>query len=131
MSILAIEIQKERWPEYFKELNKTYQGWAVMIEALDHELGDQPVADGLPLQGISFETKGSAAGDVLIEVGDAGTPYEVHRIDHPRTVSAADTQPGAETDIQIDSGDGTATLIHLRRRPALPPTPGQAKRAGS
>lgn len=120
MSILAIEIQKERWPDYFAELSKVYYGWGVTVEALDRELGDQPITDGLPLQGISFETKGSAAGDLLIEMGDAGTPYEVHRIDQPRAVSAADTQPGIETDVQIDSKDGTSTLVHLRRRPALP-----------
>ena len=62
---------------YFEEVSKEYQGWATTIEALEGELGDQPVADGPPLQGISFETKGSAAGDILIEVGDVGTPYEV------------------------------------------------------
>jgi hypothetical protein len=128
MSILAIEIEKEKWPNYFKELSKTYQGWAVTIEALDLELGDQPIADGLPLAGISFESQGSAAGDLLIEVGDAGTPYEVHRINRPRAVSVADTQPGAETDLQVDSSDGTTTLIHLRRRPALPAATGRASR---
>jgi hypothetical protein len=120
MSITAIEIQQDKWSQYFRDVSKEYQGWAVTIDVLGRELGDQPVADGLPFQGISFETKGSAAGDVLIEAGDIGTPYEVHRINRPRVVRAADTLPGLETDIQIDSEDGTSTLIRLRLRPELP-----------
>jgi hypothetical protein len=121
MSMTAIEIQRDKWRAYFEEIAKEYQGWAVTIDALEGELGDQPVADGLPLQGISFETKGSASGDILIEVGDIGTPFAVHRVNRPRIVRAADTIPGVETDIQIDSEDGTSTLIRLRVRPALPP----------
>jgi hypothetical protein len=84
------------------------------------------VADGVPFQGISFETNGSAAGDVLVEVGDIGTPYEVHRINRPRAVRGADIRPGVETDVQIESMDGTTRVIHLRLRPALP---GKADRA--
>lgn len=121
MSLTTLEIQRDRWQAFFNEISKLYQGWAVTIEALAGEMGDQPVADGVPLQGISFETKGSAAGDLLIEVGDIGTPYEVHRINRPQNVRAADTQPGTETDIQVDSQDRTSTIIHIRRRPELPP----------
>src|SRR5882724_6693192 len=90
MTPTAQQIQKEGWQAYFDLLNKMYPGWAVTIELLLGEMGDQPAANGPPFQGISFESKGgSAAGDVLIEVGDIGTPYEVHRVNRPRIIQVS------------------------------------------
>jgi hypothetical protein len=115
------EIPPERWSDYFIGLSGQYQGWQTTVEVLGQDVGDQRVADGLPLQGLSFEKVGSQAGDILIEMGDAGTPYETHRIDHPRSVRVADTDPGAETDIQFEAADGLTTIVHLRPYPELPP----------
>jgi hypothetical protein len=126
MNSPTIEIPRNTWQPYFEDLAEQYQGWATTIEVLAGELGDQPEADGLPLQGFSYEAKGgSQAGDVLVEVGDAGTPFETHLISHPRAVRAAVSQPGTETDIEIESDEGVTTLVRLRRRPALP-SPGSA-----
>ena len=57
----------------------------------------------------------------LVEVGDAGTPFTTHRIARPRAVRAAVTQPGEETDVEIEGEDGTTTVVRIRRRPELPP----------
>ena len=118
------EIPKASWPEYFRQLAAQYQGWAVTIELLAGELGDQPVAQGLPLQGISYDPVGSQAGDILVEVGDAGTPFETHLVHRPRVVRVAETRPGEEVDIEIESDEDVTTLVRIRRRPALPPAPG-------
>jgi hypothetical protein len=115
------ELPKEKWRAYFDTLADRYQSWAITIEALDRELGDQTLADGLPLQGISFETAGSQAGDLLIEAGDAGTPFRTHLVHRPRIVRIASTQPGADVDVEIESEDGVTTLVRLRPLPALPP----------
>lgn len=121
MSVTTVEIPRETWPAYFNDLARLYQGWATTVEVLAGELGDQLAADGLPLQGISYEYKGgSQAGDVLVEVGDAGMPFETHLVRRPRAVRAAATQPGTETDIEIESGDGVTTIVRLRRRRELP-----------
>jgi hypothetical protein len=114
------EISTEKWPALFQVLARAYEGWAATIEVLDRELGDQRAADGLQFQGLSFERHGSQAGDILIEVGDAGTPFETHLIHEPRAVRVAVMQPGAEADIEFESTDGVTTLLRLRPRPALP-----------
>ena len=118
------EIAKASWPEYFRLVVKQYQGWAVTIELLAGGLGDQPVAQGLPLQGISYDPVGSQAGDILVEVGDAGMPFQTHLVHKPRAVREAMTRPGEEVDIEIESEEGVTTLVRIRRRPALPPAPG-------
>jgi hypothetical protein len=117
----SYEIPRERWADYFNGLSDQYQGWATTVQVLGQEIGDQRAADGLPLQGLSFERFGSRAGDLLIEMGDAGTPYETHRIDQPRRVRVANIAPGAETAIELQSADGLTTIVYLRPNPELPP----------
>jgi hypothetical protein len=121
MNVTTQEIPKDRWRSYFDDVGKTYDGWGVTIEVLGRELGDQPAEEGLPLQGITYETAGSDAGNILIEVGDLVPAFVTHHVDRPQRVRVADAQPGAEFDIEIESDDGTITLVHLRPRPELPP----------
>ena len=114
------EIPKEKWQAYFVTLAEQYAGWATTVEALHRKLGAQRVIDGLPLQGISYDPVGSQAGDILIEAGDAGTPFETHLVHRPTAVRIAVTQPGAEADVEIASDEGYTTLVRLRPRPQLP-----------
>jgi hypothetical protein len=119
----AIEIPRNSWTRSFNALSKEFQGWGVTVEVLDHELGDQRAEDGLPLQGVSYETKGSQAGDILIEAGDKDDPFETHLIHRPKVVRLAATQPGVEADIEIEDEEGITTLVRLRLRPELPAPP--------
>ncbi len=115
------EIPKQSWKTYFNELDRIYEGWAATVEVFAGELGDQHAADGLPLQGISYEPAGSQAGDILIEIGDVGEPFNTHLVRAPAAVRASTTKRGAELDIEIEAEDGTITLVTLRPRPKLPP----------
>ncbi len=115
------EIPKEKWQAYFVTLAEQYAGWVTTVEALHPELGDQRVIDGLPLQGISYDPVGSQAGDILIEAGDAGTPFETHLVHRPTPLPNAETQPGAEADVESPSEQGYTPLVRLRPRPPLPP----------
>jgi hypothetical protein len=116
----TLEIEKAAWSDYFDDLGRLYAGWSVTVDVLLGALGEQRRVDNLPFRGLSYDKKGSRAGDILIEVGEAGLAYEVHHIPNPRTVRATTTHSGAEIDLQIESEEQTA-LIRLRPRPELPP----------
>jgi hypothetical protein len=109
------------WVDYFRDLRERCQGWRVTIEVLRLDLGDQHVAEGLPLRAFRVEAPGSRAGDIVIEAGLPPGDALVHQVGWPQDVWTADTQPGAEADILIRSRDGTATLVSLRAPAALPP----------
>jgi hypothetical protein len=120
-SIETLEIRKEKWREYFEDLGRIYGGWAVTLELLLGELGHQRRIDNLPLRGLSYEAKGSRAGDILIETGDLNLPFEVHQIHRPTAVRASAIQPGAEIDVEIEAEEGERAVIRIRCRPSLPP----------
>jgi hypothetical protein len=120
MNLMTLEIPRSSWPDHFRGLIDTHEGWGVTIEVLDQELGDQLALHGLTLRGMTLESKGSAAGDILIEAGDA-PDFSSYRIHQPRVIRVVQTRPGLEADLQIESLDGTTTLVLLRSRTALPP----------
>jgi hypothetical protein len=114
-------IPSDSWQEYFGEVARNYQGWNVTVELLAGEEGNQTRLDGLPLQGISYESKGgSQAGDIIVEAGDTQNAFQTHLVQRPRTVRASPFRPGEELDIEIEPQDGATTLVEIRRNPALP-----------
>jgi hypothetical protein len=116
------EVPRERWGKFLTEVSRQCQNWRVTIEVIGQELGDQRAAAGLPLQGLTLETKGPKAGDILIEAGDLGVPpFMIHHVARPRCLRAAHTQSGAETDLQIENDQGIVTLVRLQPQPELPP----------
>jgi hypothetical protein len=121
MNLPTQEIPQDSWLAFFNGLSRQYEGWGVTVEVLNCPYGDQPEGDSLPFQGLSFEAAGSEAGDILVEAGDKIPAFVTHHVDHPRTVRLVASRPGAEADIEIESADGTTTIIRLRRRPELPP----------
>lgn len=133
MATPTTHIPRDQWLSYFNELGKTFQGWGATVEVIGKTLGDQTVAkaEDVPFQGLSYEAKGgSAAGDILVEVGDAGTAYDVHRVTNPRAVRTTQTEQGEEFDVEVESEDGTICLIRLRPRPDLPPAGRAAAQPG-
>src|SRR5262245_33275486 len=120
MDTITREITRDEWRASFALLSERFQGWRVMIEVLSPDLGDQPVAEGPPLQGLSLETTGSEAGDILIEAGDSPDDYLVHHVDRPTNVRLAIIRAGVEAAIQFESEDGITTILHLRALPELP-----------
>jgi hypothetical protein len=115
------EFRKEEWQAALEGLSERCKGWAATIEVMGESVGDQPVAENIPLQGLSYETKGSAAGHILVEAGDRPDTYMVHHVTRPRSVRVAFTRPGSEADVELVSDDGTTTLVTLRPRSELPP----------
>jgi hypothetical protein len=121
MSTATSEIPHDLWQACLHSLVERYVGWRLTVDVLSMEIGSHRAVDGLALVGLSLETKGSDAGDILIEAGDMAAALMIHHVDHPRCVRVAATLPGLEIDIQIESEDGTTTILVLRRRPELPP----------
>lgn len=120
MGATTRDVPRTDWLRYLESVGVNHRGDRVRIEVISPDLGDQVIADGVPLQGISYETAGSEAGSILVEVGDRPGNFMVHRISRPRSVRLALLRPDGEPDIQIESEDGPTTLIRLDRYGELP-----------
>ena len=114
MQVLTEEIPHDSWAAYFADLVEHHAGWLATIEVMQEELGDQVLIESKPLHGIWLEPRGSEEGDILIATGDSPEVDLLHHVDRPHKVLVADIKPGVQKAIEIESEDGTRTLISLR-----------------
>jgi hypothetical protein len=119
--VQTLDVPAPIWPLYFDALARRFQGWCIDAEAMRDDLGDQPLVEDERFYGISFEKRGTASPAVILQAGDETVGIANHFIHDPIAVREATTRPGDEADIQIESSDGTVTLLRLKRRLALPP----------
>lgn len=110
---MAERIEKADWKPFFEQLSRTLEGKRTEIEAASLDLGDQVLAEWLPLLGITYDPKDDLV-DVALERVD-------HLIRHPREVTA--DKSGRLTSIEIVDEEGTRQIVKFRDPVMLPPPP--------
>jgi hypothetical protein len=112
-------IERDGWSGFFDLLTADHKGENVAIELVDRDVGDQYETERLPFAYASYDPKDDV---IVIGVGGDSPRFPVllrHLIDNPTEVDCTVLQP-AETDVRIVDRDGTATLVRLWPKPALP-----------
>jgi Family of unknown function (DUF5335) len=121
MTAATQDLDPAKWHEYFDTLTPAIEGKHATIEILDEELGDQPDAERIPIEAISYDPR-----DVVLEValGGRSARYPVvlrHFIYSPQSISIEEEDSVAPTAILVTDPSGTRTLISLYDPPALAP----------
>lgn len=106
-------IPEEHWLEHFDRFSRDHVGCPVTIEVLDRSAGPQRIAIELPLEGISFDTKGTRPCSIEISVGDRPDRHVSHVIEMPLHIREAEEANG-DIDVQIEPATGPVTLVHVR-----------------
>jgi hypothetical protein len=108
------EIPREQWQEVLSELTWQLRGCRATIEVHGRDAANGRIGHGLPLQALSFETRGSEAGDLLIEAGDSPNFYFVHHVDAPRALRVIGPDESGSAELRAESADGSTTVVRLR-----------------
>jgi hypothetical protein len=104
-------IDRAGWFVFFEQFSKERAGRRAEVEVVSRRLGDQFVAEWLPLLGIVYDPKNDA-----IEVALAGVDHLVYR---PREVYVDGTPYGFESLAVVDA-DGVLQIVRLREPLLLP-----------
>ncbi|HEX2974182.1 MAG TPA: DUF5335 family protein [Tepidisphaeraceae bacterium] len=120
--MMTFELPRDQWKPFFDEMSHQYRNWKTVVEVMKEDLGDQPETEGSPLQEIIFEPAGTEQGSIEIALGETADSFQTHLIERPEHVRVADTQPGTERDIQIESADGITVLVRVQPYSELPQT---------
>ncbi len=95
------EIPSREWQQFFDLFSQQHDGCLTTVEVLDREEGDHIQIDGLPLQGIAYEPKGSDVGDVTITAGTTPDRRLVRRVDSASRVWVREEED--EKSIEIEA----------------------------
>jgi hypothetical protein len=109
---MTIEIPKENWHEFFNDLSKRRFGWTTRIEILDKDTGDQILADGLPLNGVTFEER-SGKSVIALSIGETPDLHQTHAISNVVKVEYLDEGDFAGGVIAIEEKNEIRTLVSL------------------
>jgi hypothetical protein len=99
------EIPRQEWKGFLEGYSREHREALATVEVLGVELGDQTEARDLPLVELSLEEKGSEAGSLEILLGKRPASPEHLFVRRGE---------GGEEDLEIESADGTRTLLRLR-----------------
>lgn len=106
------EMNKENWASFFDRLSRRRYEWITEIEIVGHNVGDQTLSAGLPLNGITVETANGRTS-IDISVGENSESHQTHNFVDPVKVAFL---PGSNFHgdiVDIEETDGTKTLIRF------------------
>ena len=115
-------IEQDQWKSFLDEFSKRNQLRATRLEVVS-ELGDQQEEEYLPLVGVSFESKGSAAGSVEIILGGetaADERHVEHIVNNVQRIAPLIGLTGLEDGLGLEDQEGGKTLLLFERLRELP-----------
>lgn len=107
-------LPKESWKTYFNAVSEALIGKWAEVEVASLDLGDQVVAEWLPLLGVTYDSQ-----DDLIDVALGGASHFNHLIRHPRLVEVTEDVEGLRS-IAVTNSDGTVQVLRLKEPLRLP-----------
>jgi uncharacterized protein DUF5335 len=107
-------IPKPEWQSFFDSMADALTGKRVEIEAASLDLGDQIVAEWVPLLGISYDRR-----DDLVDVAIGGLD---HLIRQPAEIFVQEGGHGVET-ITVATAGGEKQILRLKDPVMLPAAP--------
>jgi hypothetical protein len=104
-------IPRERLKEYFDAFTKRFlrdgSPEAMDLELVGSELGDQFIAEGARLIGITYESRDNVL-EFALDVGD-------HRIYDPEEVWVVEDADGFVSAIEVVHGDASREVINIKK----------------
>lgn len=109
---MTLKIPKDEWGNFFDDLTKRRFAWKTNLEVISTEIGDQLLSDGLPLMGITLETRND---DPVIGIllGKEADHHQTHNVFGASAVAFLPNASDAGGILEIEEPDGTKTLVRI------------------
>ena len=105
-------LPQAEWKWYFEAMSDALLGKWAEVEVASLDLGDQIVAEWVPLLGITYDSR-----DDLVDVSLAGLN---HLIRQPTQIEITEEADGLRT-VAVTSKDGSVQVLRMKDPLRLPP----------
>jgi hypothetical protein len=105
-------IPKTEWRSFFDRMSQALLGKWAEIEVASMDLGDNIIAEWVPMIGITYDSR----DDLL----DVALDRANHLIRHPKEIVVEEDETGLKSVAVLD-GDDTRQIVNLRTPLMLPP----------
>lgn len=115
------EIPRSDWDRYLETLSNRKLNHPVKVRVESEELGDQPLAECMPLVGISLQRKGSEAGAIALTLSFAGGEGNLtHEVACPERLLVQEDAAGEPRTLDIEDCARVKTLVMFDSWQELP-----------
>ena len=104
-------VPQPEWREFFDRMSKALLGKPAEIEVASAEIGDQIIAERMPMIGVTYDSH-----DDLLDVALDRTD---HLIYHPREIVVQEDEAGLWS-IAVMTDDGTRQIVRLAEPLRMP-----------
>ena len=105
-------LPKDEWRGFFDRMSKPLLGKRAEVEVVSLDLGDQIVAEWVPMVGITYDSR-----DDLVDVA---LDRANRLIRHPKEITVEEAPAGLASVAVVDA-DGARHVVRLKEPLALPP----------
>lgn len=105
-------VPRSEWHRFFQDFSRRHEDWLATVLVVSAGLGPQVESSDLPLEGIVADPAGH--GPISIHMGRSPQRHIEHEVENPTQVWIELTEEGAEKALQIESMDGTKTILEFR-----------------
>lgn len=105
------EIARDEWREFFDAFTRQHDLWIVTVEVSGADIGAQVEGESLRLRGVAADA-GESSISIMLETPGGG--HLTHTVVDPTHLWIEQTSTGADAALQIQSKEGTTTLVRFR-----------------
>ena len=109
----TVEIAREEWAQRLNEFTAIHEGWLVSLDVLGPKIGARPEIRHLPLVGVSAD-RVDHDGTITVSVARSATEHLSHIVHAVTRICVERSDEGADAALQIESADGTRTILRFR-----------------
>lgn len=115
------EIPRTEWKDFFSRFSDQHDDEAVKVELIGSEIGAQVEGQDLHLRGIS-PARNAQESDLALELDSVDGKHLTHMIPKPTHVWLQQAPDKTDEALEIESADGTKTLVRFSTLDAEAPT---------
>lgn len=112
-------IPEDQWVQFANAFSRDHAGQAVRIEVMEEEAGRRSLAQGLPLQGLSFDLRGTRPASIEVSAGERPEEHVRHVIDMPMFIRVLQGDRGEDVSVEIEPARGPRTQVILQASSAV------------
>jgi hypothetical protein len=106
------EVEPTEWISFLDSFSRQHEGWLASIEVVTRG-GKLTEVVNRPLRGVSID-HADGKQRAYVEVGDTPDQCLTHVIERPRRIIFKRTWAGAHEGLELESADGSTTIIRFR-----------------
>ena len=110
-------VPRSEWRPFFDRMSKALLGKRAEVEVASPELGDQVIAEWVPIIGITYDSQDDLL-DVALDRAD-------HLVYHPKEIAVEEGAEGLRS-IAVTAADGSRQTVRLKSPLPLPAPPARS-----